>query len=110
MHAYVVIASQTGAPIDPMILQRINVADHPDLAFVPDEHMHWAHPSGAIHFVGWQAFTELYEIGSHWHVEDQGLTSFAGYAWPRETGWEWSKSSWASQLAGYFRSHDPRDA
>lgn len=105
MLAYVVVVSRTGTIVDPAILQRITIANHPDLAFAPDEFRHWAHPGGAIHFAGWQAFTEFHTVKSHWHVDESGLTAFSGNLWPLDGGWDWEGESWAAQLAAVLRDH-----
>lgn len=106
MHSFVVVASKTGEPVDPLLLARIDDPDPPELHFVPEEYLTWSNASRTAHVFGWQAFTDLHGIGSHWHLDESGLTAFSGHVWPRYAGWNWSGPSWAQQLADYFRRTD----
>jgi colanic acid/amylovoran biosynthesis glycosyltransferase len=106
MHSFVVIASKTDRPVDPLLLARIDDPDPAELHFVPEDYRTWSNASGTIHFFGWQAFTDLHGIGSHWHADDEGLTAFTGHVWPRYSGWDWYGAPWAQQLAGYFAHAD----
>ncbi len=106
MHSFVVIASKTDQPVDPLLLARIDDPDPAELHFVPEEYRTWSNASGTVHYFGWQAFTDLHGIGSHWHVNEEGLTAFSGHVWPRYSGWDWDGASWAQQLSGYFEHAD----
>ncbi|HET9662110.1 MAG TPA: glycosyltransferase, partial [Thermomicrobiales bacterium] len=106
MHSFVVIASKTDQPVDPLLLARIDDPDPAELHFVPEEYRSWSNASGTVHYFGWQAFTDLHGIGSHWHVDEEGLTAFSGHVWPRYSGWEWDSAPWATQLAEFFAHAD----
>jgi hypothetical protein len=88
MLVYVVIASSDGMPLDPAIVERIAQPDLPEIPFNPDQYLTWTNASGTVHFSGWQAFSEVGQIGSHWHTDEQTLTAFSGLparldgAWP----------------------------
>ena len=43
------------------------------------------------------------QASHHWHVDDHGLTAFAGQVWPRLDGWR-PTTPWAAQLATFLRS------
>ena len=104
--AFVIVASLNGEPVDPGVVARVDTPDLPELTFVPDEHLSWTNLGRSVHFSGWQAFGELLSTGSRWHVAPKGLTAFTGHVWPRLTGWDWTASSWASQLAGFLDGRD----
>ncbi len=106
MHSFVVIASKTGQPVDPLLLARIDDPDPSELHFVPEDYLTWSNASGTVHFFGWQAFTDQHGIGSHWHKDDDALTAFSGHVWPRYAGWDWNGAPWAQQLANYFAQSD----
>lgn len=106
MHSFVVIASKSDQPVDPLLLARIDDPDPAELHFVPEEYLTWSNASGTVHFFGWQAFTELHGIRSHWHKDEDGLTAFSGHVWPRYSGWDWDGAPWAQQLRNYFTHSD----
>lgn len=106
MHSFVVIASKTDRPVDPLLLARIDDRDPSELHFVPEEYLAWSNAGGTVHYFGWQAFTDLHGVGSHWHKNEEGLTAFSGHVWPRYSGWDWNGASWAQQLADYFAHAD----
>ncbi|MCO5222170.1 MAG: hypothetical protein M9947_11410 [Thermomicrobiales bacterium] len=106
MHSFVVIASKTDQPVDPLLLARIDDPDPAELHFVPEDYLSWSNASGTVHYFGWQAFTDLHGIGSHWHNDETGLTAFSGHVWPRYSGWDWNGAPWAQQLADYFSHTD----
>src|SRR5215207_3274023 len=103
MLAYLVLAGRNGAPVDENIIQRI-ASDPLELPFEPDERIVWTSPDQSRVFLGWQAFTELAGIGSHWVVDDaHRLTAFSGHCWPRATGWKHDAGqSWATQLHAWL--------
>src|SRR5688572_15575093 len=88
MLVYVVIASNDGAALDPSILDRVAQPDLPEIPFAPDQHLTWTNATRTVHFSGWQAFSEVGETGSHWHIDYDTLTAFSGLpvrfngAWP----------------------------
>lgn len=106
MHSFVIIASKTGQPVDPVLLTRIDDPDPAELHFVPEDYLTWSNASGTVHYIGWQACTDLHGIGSHWHRNEEGLTAFSGHLWPRYDGWDWNGAPWAQQLAEYFAHAD----
>ncbi len=110
MLTFVILASKSGAPLAPEILFRTDQDDLPELHFEPDEHLFWTNQSGSVAFSGWQAFTEMYGMGSHWHTDDRGLTAFSGHAWPKETGWTQTGESWASQLNRFYETTPPEES
>lgn len=112
MLAYLVLAGANGAPVDPDLVARFDHDDLPELPFHPDERIVWRNRDGSVVFVGWQAFTELAELGSHWTVDESGLTAFSGHCWPRATGWAHGTGrSWADQLREHLRTQpNPRAA
>lgn len=108
MLTYLLLAGNNGAPIDDDLIRRFDVDDPPEAPFHPDERIVWRNHDGSVVFFGWQAFTEVAGIGSHWATDDRGLTAFAGLCWPKDTGWNHaSGESWASRLRA-FLGQDPR--
>lgn len=106
MLAYLVLAGSHGAPVPPELIARFDVDDLAELPFAPDARIVWRNSDASVVFFGWQAFTDVAGIGSHWTVDDHGLTGFSGHCWPRDTGWEHGTSrSWALQLRDYLRAH-----
>lgn len=110
MLSYVVLIGKHGQPVDPNLLEHMGHDDLAELAFVPEQSVHWFNPQRTVHFLGWQAFPEINGVYSHWHIDEDVLTAFSGHVWPRETGWDWGNGSWASQLARYYRTHGVRES
>jgi hypothetical protein len=107
MLAYLVLAGNDGAPVDEGLISRFDRDDLPDLPFEPAERIVWRNQDGGVVFIGWQAFTDFAGIGSHWVVDDRGLTAFSGHCWPRETGWDHrGGQSWATYLRAFLRDHE----
>lgn len=106
MHSFVIIASKTAEPVDPLLVSRIDDPDPAELHFVPEDYLTWANAGGTVRYFGWQAFTDLHGVGSHWHQNEEGLTAFSGHVWPRYSGWDWDGAPWAQQLADYFAHTD----
>ena len=102
MHSFVLIARKAGGTVAPHVHEFLSRADTPELHFEPESHIRWSDTAGAVHFAGWQAGTDLFEMGSHWKVDDFGLTAFAGRPLPSEGSWG-TDDSWAAQLASRFR-------
>ncbi len=104
MLAYIVLAGRNGVPVEPNLLARFDVDDPPCVPFRPAERIVWRNHDSSVIFFGWQAFTEVAGIGSHWAVDDRGLTAFTGHCWPHSTGWtHGTGESWAAQLRSYLR-------
>ena len=98
MLAYAVLTGANGAPVDQRIMRRF-ATDLAALPFEPEERIVWSNRSGSCVFLGWQAFTDLAGMRSHWAVDERGLTAFTGHCWPRSTGWDHhSGISWGTQL------------
>jgi len=103
MLAYLILAGNNGAPVDPGLIARFDQDDPPEVPFCPDERIVWRNHDSSVVFFGWQAFTEVAGIGSHWASDERGLTAFTGHCWPRETGWVLGAGqSWAAQLRAYL--------
>lgn len=109
MLAYLVLAGNDGAPVSPELIAQFDRDDLIELPFQPDARTVWRNHDGGVVFIGWQAFTEVAGIGSHWAIDEGGLTAFSGSCWPRDTGWtHGSGVSWAAQLRTYLgESPDP---
>ncbi len=104
MLAYLLLAGNEAAPVDPDLIARFDQDDPPEVPFHPESRIVWRNANDSVVFFGWQAFTDVAGIGSHWAVDDQGLTAFTGHCWPRETGWvHGANRSWAAQLRSYLR-------
>jgi hypothetical protein len=52
MHAFVIIASLNGEPVDPELLARIDHGDLPELAFQPDEAVDWRNRRQSFLYAG----------------------------------------------------------
>lgn len=103
MLAYLLLAGTSGEPVDVDLIARFDQDDPPEVPFHPDERIVWRNHDASVVFFGWQAFTEVAGIGSHWTVDERGLTAFSGQCWPRETGWNHGAGqSWAAQLRAYL--------
>lgn len=110
MLAYLVLAGNAGVPVDPALVARFDLDDLPEIPFQSEERIVWRNHDASVVFFGWQAFGEVAGIGSHWTIDEDGLTAFSGHCWPREGGWvHGTDRSWATQLRSYLRDiPDPR--
>lgn len=105
MLIYLVLAGHDGAPLDPDLIARFDQDDPPEVPFHPEERIVWRSPDSRAVFLGWQAFTDVAGIGSHWAVDERGLTAFNGHCWPCTTGWvHGTEQNWAVQLRGYLEN------
>lgn len=103
MLAYLVLTGIDGAPVDDGTIHQVDRVTLPEIPFRPDERIVWRNHDRSVVFLGWQAFTEVAGIGSHWTVDERGLTAFSGSCWPRDTGWKHGTGqSWAAQLRTYL--------
>ena len=103
MLAYLVLASKSNDPVDPDLIARFEQDDPAEIPFHPESRIVWRNHNGSVIVFGWQAFTEVAGIGSHWVVDERGLTAFTGHPWPRSTGWQHGAGqSWAAQLRSYL--------
>jgi hypothetical protein len=104
MLAYLILAGFDGRPIDPDLIAQFDQDDPPEVPFHPEERIIWRNRDGSVVFFGWQTFTEVAGIGSHWAVDEVGLTAFTGHCWPHTTGWaQRTGKSWAAQLRSHLR-------
>ena len=58
----------------------------------------WTNEAGTVSFAAWKDVSDPSELGHYCHVDERGLTAFAGWLWPREVGWTGTRP-WAQQLA-----------
>ncbi len=106
MLAYLLLAGRDGAPVDDGLIRQLS-NDPKALPFEPEQCIVWENHDRSCVFLGWQAFTDLAGIGSHWAVDERGLTAFGGHCWPRATGWDHlSGTSWAAQLRDWLGEGD----
>jgi hypothetical protein len=102
LHAFIVVARKPGKRVPGHVLDLLRRGDIPDLYFEPESHVDWSNTARDVHFAGWQAATDVFDIGSHWNVADDGLTAFAGHLFPMDGGWT-GGDSWAAQLSRRLR-------
>lgn len=103
MLTFAVVVSRHGGPIPDRVLDRLRDRACDDVPFEVGSHLLWSNESGTVWFGGWQDASDTASAAHHWHVDDDGLTAFAGHIWPRRDGWRGS-GPWAAQLAGHLRS------
>jgi hypothetical protein len=84
---FAVVASRTGRPLDPTILDRFEDRAGAEVPFPIDRRVSWTNESGTVWFAGWQAPGRGRPEEPRWCVDADGLTAFAGRAWPRRDGW-----------------------
>lgn len=101
MHTFVLVVRKPGRRIPPAVVDQLSGADHPDLPFEPESHLYWTDRGETIHFGGWQAAADVFGMGSHWNVDEDGLTAFSGQLLPTDGSWT-AKDSWAAQLKRRF--------
>jgi hypothetical protein len=104
VHSYLVVAAKPGRVIPPHVLDLLDDAFPTDLAFIPSAHVRWTDTAGRLAFGGWQGFTDVAGIGSHWWADARGLTSFSGRLWPHGSMWTPGRP-WAQQLSEHWRAH-----
>jgi hypothetical protein len=108
MHSYVVVAAKPGRPMPAHILELLDQPCPADLAFNPRDHVRWTDTRGRVAFGGWQA-ADAVDIGSHWHVDERGITAFSGCMWPHGAMWSGGQS-WAHRLDEQWRARPPDKA
>ncbi len=109
MFSFLIRASTTDQPIEPVLpFHRRDLVER-QLLFDPEETLSWSNRAGTVSFKGWQAFTDHHGVRSHWAIDDVGLTSVAGHAWPHETGPDPDRS-WAEMAALHLMKHDLMDS
>lgn len=96
--AYVVLVAKPRRAIPAWASEFVSAPDVPELAFVPTAHQSWSSAGGHVRFGGWQRPDDVVALGSHWHVDQHGLTAFSGRTWPHGSMWR-EGESWAAQLA-----------
>ena len=87
MLTFAVVASQTGRPLDPTVLDRFEDRARAEVPFPVDRRISWMNDSGTVWFGGWQAPGRGAPEEPRWCVDLDGLTAFAGRVWPRRDGW-----------------------
>jgi hypothetical protein len=96
--AYVVLVAKPRRTIPAWASGFASAPDVPELAFVPTAHHSWSSAGGHVRFGGWQRPDDVVALGSHWHVDQNGLTAFSGRTWPHGSMWR-DGESWSAQLA-----------
>jgi hypothetical protein len=100
---FAIAATRSGRPFGPTELESLQKRAASQVPFAPGHSVTWTNDAGTIWFGAWQASgrgggaTEL-----RWHVDDEGITAFAGRAWPRRDEWVGSTPQ-SVQLAAYLR-------
>jgi hypothetical protein len=102
VHTFIVVARKPGKMIPAHVLELLRRPDLRELAFEPESHVCWSNSTGDVHFGGWQAATDVFEMGSHWRVDEHGLTAFSGRPFLLDRGWT-AGDSWAAQLSRELR-------
>lgn len=95
MLSYLVLASTTDTPLPADALDRLTALP-PDLRHEPERSVVWRSRAGTLAVGAWQTRAGLHG-GSHWHLDQDGLTAFEGSLRPR-TGWA-GYAGWAFELA-----------
>ncbi len=103
MLTFCLVASRTGRPPPDHVLDRLRDPACPEVPFDARHHLVWTNGTRTLWFGGWQDASEGPSASHHWHVEEGGLTAFAGQVWPRLDGWRTSRP-WAEQLAALLRA------
>jgi hypothetical protein len=103
MLTFAVVVSRSGGRVPDRLLERLRDRACADVPFDAAHHLVWSNESGTVWFAGWQDAVDQSSPAHHWHVDDDGLTAFAGHLWPRWEGWP-GTGPWAQQLAEHLRS------
>jgi hypothetical protein len=101
---FAVVASQTGRPLDPTVLDRFEDRAGAEVPFPVDRRVSWMNDSGTIWFGGWQAPGRGRPEEPRWCIDADGLTGFAGQVWPRRDGWA-GTGPVAEQLRQHLQKH-----
>jgi hypothetical protein len=97
-----VVASRTGRPLDPSVLDLFQIRGSAEVPFPPARQVTWTNDARTIWFTGWQAPSRRSHQEPRWHADADGLTAFAGHLWPRRDGWS-GTATIAVQLARHLR-------
>jgi hypothetical protein len=101
--SFAVVIARAGRQVPERVLDRIRDRNGTDLPFAARRHLVWSNAAQTVWFAGWQETSSDSVAAHHWHVDDDGLTAFAGQLWPRREGWR-GTAPWATELAGRLRS------
>jgi hypothetical protein len=101
--AFVVVVSRRGTRIPDSVLALLRDRACSEVPFAARQHVVWDNEGGSVAFGGWQDAPDAAAAAHHWHIDDEGITAFAGHVWPRRDGWPGPRP-WAEQLAGHLRS------
>lgn len=102
MLTFAVVVSRRGGRVPARVLDRLRESGCADVPFDAQSHLVWSNEGGTVWFGGWQDASDEGPAAHHWHVDDDGLTAFAGQLWPRREGWRGTRP-WAEQLAERLR-------
>lgn len=101
MHSFVVVTRKPDRQIPHDVFEYLRRNDTADLCFRATEHLFWTDDGNQVAFAGWSTITPIGDVGSYWHMDDDGLTAFAGRMWPRGRMWHRGET-WATQLARHW--------
>jgi hypothetical protein len=100
---FAVVASRTGRPLEPSVLDLLEARGRAEVPFPSDRHVTWANDSGTVWFAGWQAAGKRGPLEPCWHLDGEDLTAVAGRVWPRCNGWS-GAAQVVAQLARHLRT------
>jgi len=102
MNCFVVVTGRRGSPVPAEMLRRLEDPAPPVLAFEPDVSHRWRSDGNRVAVAAWEADAAALEVGSRWHDDVHGVTTFSGLIWNR--GWGWQRDlPWAFQLSRLLR-------
>lgn len=104
-HCWVVVVARAGREIPPSVADRLANPGRIDLPFPVESHRSWRSANARVAAAGWSGHATALDIGSFWHEEDGGVTTFGGLPWFGDRPWA-SSPSWASQLSSRLESFD----
>ncbi len=105
MLAFILLASRLGRPVAASDVAKCTRYDMAELAFEPDQYLGWHSNDRRLYLFAWQAFAEQGQIGSHWHVDHDGVVLFSGMPVPLDAPWR-RGTGWAEQLAERIATSD----
>ena len=103
MLTFAVVVARAGRRVPDALVERLRDPVWTAVPFTPANHLLWSNDEQTVWFGGWQDAPVEPAAGDHWHVDNDGLTAFAGHLWPRGSSWK-RTDGWAVQLAAHLRS------